>query len=359
MQITEFVQTVKWIESQYNKRTIELILKGSVADYVLGHRPAPSEDNTSELKGLTSVTLKALNDMAIVRTRLEAHPFAPEILRTFGLEKLLDEEFPIIIGELIVSASASDRERERIMVTARELTDVLYPMSSNWRLLTKTLDPLQQLLIPKEVLEEHDFDNILTIELRYAHDINPQPRIISEVLESVEQLYAAISISLGKKEFKHLSVIFISSGSSFRFDFKGLGEPIKQIKELLVEAWNKIRHRKADDLHQNNQTLLGSLEVLRQISHDAQKNILDPEEAMRLREQVIRNTMALFEAGALPREVPNVEIVSNQKLLQGIQVKLLPAASIEEETGTASQKKGRKSSSKKKQNNTKRTRKSP
>ena len=72
---------------------------------------------------------------------------------------------------------------------------------------------------------------------------------------------------------------------------------------------------------------------------------------MRLREQVIKSTVALFDAGALPREIPLEEVVSNEKLIQGIQVKLLPAHHFEDGEGTnkrvSKRKRGRGSQKKK------------
>ena len=324
MQITEFLQTARWLESVYSDSTKDLLFSFNL-QRMLGEMAHGGREVMGNVGGLVGSVLKATTELAAVRNQVLSNPFAPAILEAFDLEGLTSADVPVEIAEKAIAVMTKDGDAKAL----DEAREILGSLSRNWRLLTSCTEPLQQLLVPKEIIDEKDFDDILTIELRYEHEHSPQAETISEVLTNVEQLYAAVAISLGEKNYRPLSVLYIASGTSFRFDFKGLGEPIREIKELLVEAWSRIRHRKADDLHQNNKVLLGSLEVLRHIDSDARQNVLDPEEAMRLREQVIRNTVALFDAGVLPREIPNEEIVFNQRLLQAIHVKLLPPQSIE------------------------------
>lgn len=318
MQITEFLSTAKWIESIYSESTKELLfsfkLVSMLSDITHGGREV-----MGEIGGFIGMVLKSTTELAVVRNRLLSHPFAPDVLKAFKLEALLSADLSLQIAQKTMSGI----NKEGNVKDVEEVRDIIRNLSQSWRLLTSCVGPLENLLVPKEISEEKDFDDILTIELRYEHEHSPQAATISEVLVNIELLYAAVAISLGERNYRPLSVLYVASGTSFRFDFKGLGEPIREIKELLVEAWSRIRHRKADDLHQNNKVLLGSLEVLRRIDSDAKENVLDPEEALRLREQVIKNTVELFEAGALLREIPNEETISNQKLIQGIHVKLL------------------------------------
>ncbi len=123
-------------------------------------------------------------------------------------------------------------------------------------------------------------------------------------------------------------VIYADSGSSFRFDFKGLGEPIKQIKSIFVDAWNNVRHRKADDFHHNGKAIIEGLDILRKIQSHRQQNILNPEDANRLSLLINKSMFDLLEAGALPREIPDTENVSNKEIMNGIQQKLLPPAPV-------------------------------
>lgn len=318
MLVTDFLNTVKWLESAFSRETKQVLFEHFLSNMM-------TRDQRDSLRGgSVGVVMKATTDLAVARTRIVSHKFAPEVLEAFGLDALLREDFPSEVGEQILGLVSGDHLVERAQERGSEVDQTLSLLSRRWNLLIGIYGPLQNLLVPKEIVEEEPFDEILTLELRYEKGVAPRASVISEMLSNIEQLYEAVAKSKGKQDHTPLSLIYVASGSFVRFDLTGLGEPIKEIKHLLVEAWTKIRYRKVDDLHNNNKALLGSLEVLRQIEADANENILDHEDALRLREQVLKNTLALFEAGVLPREIPDEELISNQKLLHNIQVKLLP-----------------------------------
>jgi hypothetical protein len=76
-----------------------------------------------------------------------------------------------------------------------------------------------------------------------------------------------------------------------------------------------------------------------------QQGVLNDEDAARYTRLIMETGTSLFKAGALPREVPKVEVVSNQAILEEIQQKLLPPAS--DENIGAINKKGTKRATKK------------
>ena len=112
---------------------------------------------------------------------------------------------------------------------------------------------------------------------------------------------------------------------TLRIDLRGLGGPIKQIKELLLEGWSRIRHRHADDFRSNTKALLEGLHVVDAL---ASNKHLDPESKSRIRHRLVESMLNLFKASALPREVQPVEIIFNDTLIEGIQRRLLPTRSI-------------------------------
>lgn len=77
-------------------------------------------------------------------------------------------------------------------------------------------------------------------------------------------------------------------------------------------------------MRHNNKTLISSLEVLDKIEAKYGKGAITAEDRDKLRVKIVNESLSLFETGALPREVENEEIISNQKLIQGIQQKRLP-----------------------------------
>ncbi|MFN2452647.1 MAG: hypothetical protein ABR577_00320 [Pyrinomonadaceae bacterium] len=308
MQTIEFLETAKWIVSQFTPATQQMIFTEHIFPFMM-HAKGDDDIRTN--------LLIASHETAVVRIKLESHSLASEVLRAFKLEKLLDETFPLFIANKATGVS------EQQMAEAAEY---MRSIVHGWKLLTDCIKPLEELMIPSEVAKEQDFDELLTIELRYERKVHPQARTISEILTNVTKLYEAVATASGNKEFDPLLVIYANSGSSFRFDFKGLGEPIKQVKGIFIDAWNNIRHRKADDFHHNGKAIIEGLDILKKIQSHRQHNILSPEDANRLSQQINKSMFDLFESGALLREVPDTENVSNKEIMSGIQQKLLPPA---------------------------------
>lgn len=168
---------------------------------------------------------------------------------------------------------------------------------------------------------------------------------VARLYQDVGQIYEAMCALSHAKESKPLSLVYQASGSSFRFDFKGLGDAIKEVKNLLVEAWTRIRYRKDVDLRENVRTVLEGLSVIEVIDAKREKGKLSSEEAGRLRAAILGSTYSLFKSGALPREIHRVETIANQELLEDFQQRLLPGRT-KKASGTAKKPKTGKSKKK-------------
>jgi hypothetical protein len=273
---------------------------------------------------LTSTIFEVTHELAVVRERLLAHPLAPKVLKAFELNLLLDDSFPIRLAERLtikeMAGSAVDATQDEVSHVMRQ-----------WRILAGCVKPLETLTVPEEVLKEKDFDEILTVELRYDKNVSPQAKTIAELLADATKLYEAVCIASGFEDYPPLLVSYIDSGSSIRFDLKGLGSPIKQIKLFFIDVWNLIRHRKADDFHRKGKAIIEGLEILERIDTSHRKAAIASEDANRLRLQINRAMLGLFEAGVLTREVPDFEVVPNRELMQGMQQRLLPPATADAE----------------------------
>jgi hypothetical protein len=311
MQTIDFIQTVKWIMAQFSEESKKILFSEEQSD---------GESETNKHHRSNADLLKTSHELPLVIEKFKSHPFAPAILGAFNLPFLLDSDFPVDFAAANLVESAIERSR------------VALPLNflQQWKLMTDCIKPIEKLTIPSEVINEKDFDEILTIELRREHDSSPKAETISEVLLNTVNLYATIARAHQMREFQPLTVIYADSGSSFRFDFKGLGEPIKELKELFIEMWNKYRHRKADDFEHNSNAFLSGLKVAKAIESYRQEGLITAEDANRYARQIMESGIALFDAGVLPREIPRIEVVSNQELLSGIQRKLLPPATNED-----------------------------
>lgn len=319
MQTIDFVRTGTWIISQFDEETRQM-LRGAY----------PVE---LEMRRHPEVELHAALELAVVAERLAENGLAHQILTSFGLQMLLDRSFARRLATLFSAVMAErmvrpDRDERMESPPRMELNDMLRAVAARWQVLEKCIEPLQSLLVPSDVTAETDFDAILTLELRYDGEFYPKAETVADVLARANLLYAIACRVTGSSDFPPLLVIFADSGSAVRFDLRGLGEAIKQVKQLLVDLWNRLRHRRADDYRANADALLVGLNVVAAITQLETANAISSEDAARYKHDILEAGVGLFEAGALPREIPRVETVSNQRILVEVQRKLLPAGKV-------------------------------
>jgi hypothetical protein len=122
-----------------------------------------------------------------------------------------------------------------------------------------------------------------------------------------------------------LEIIKLESGTGLRIDLKGLGEPIKEIKNLILEMWSKHRHKRVDEIVDHNRALASSIHLLEEIGRKVKKGNLTDEDGNRFKRAVVASALGLFKNGALIEEIPPVESIDNVKLLDGFGPKLLAA----------------------------------
>ncbi|HKR65474.1 MAG TPA: hypothetical protein VJZ00_17220 [Thermoanaerobaculia bacterium] len=316
MQTIDFLRTSKWITDQYSEQTKELLLQQHMRLNV-----AEGDDR----RRLVAAFLRATTEVAVVAERLGADPHAPSILRAFHLAPLLEREFANVLAEKIAAYGAIERDERAMHDLMSTLADIRMP----WRIFSNCIAPTEKLLIPPAVSSELDFDDILTLELRYDGDINPKAEIVARVLASSDLLYATLCRILRQQEFPPMTVLFADSGSAVRFDLGGLGDPIRAAKEFLVELWNRYRHRKAEDYKANVDALLNGTKAVATLELLRQQGAITEEEFSRFKHDLLDAGTALFESGSLPREIPRLEVVPNQRILAEIQRKLLPAATMD------------------------------
>jgi hypothetical protein len=193
--------------------------------------------------------------------------------------------------------------------------DVLWTAVNAWEAMQMCAKPLMELTVPSEVAQEKEFDQVLTLEILRTEEDLPTLETLGKVVEPVEGLYQAF-LSLQKKgSTEPLRIIYLASGSSLRVDLKGLGEPIKHIKNLLVEGWSLWRHRKATELAQNSRALLASLKTFAEVDKYVRSGAMRKADGDALKARIQKAMLGLFGEGALPREIPTVESVSNFTLI--------------------------------------------
>lgn len=202
-------------------------------------------------------------------------------------------------------------------------------VSRPWFIMVSSVGPWESLTVPKDLREGGSKQDIISIEIRYAGERVPLP-MVATAMEHLESVYAAVArVYLGPGQTanrKH------QSGSLIRIDCRGIGEAVKQTKELLLEAWQKIRHKRPEELIEKNSAALSSLAVIETISTMEKKGSLPPEEAETLRRTIFTSVTRLYESNAMLADIRSLEVINHDKLLEGFSPKLLGAGTREVES---------------------------
>ena len=275
MQTIEMLQTIKWLSSQYSEGTRSILFTDE-----LFNRP-PERDAAIAL-------LNAAHEISRVRATLIARPFAAQVLESFNLGQLLDENWPVHLSSLL---GIKDRETSQM----QELHNTLSEIIKNWSLMQDCVGPVQELTTPSEVINEENFDEILTINIRSEKEITVDS--LSKVFMRAHELYEEIVELMGITQDDQLRVIYVASGSSKRFDLRGLGEPIKQLKKLILELWRKVRYQHIEDFRMSNNAILESLTTLKEINAQRENNTLSHDEAKSLHTKIFKSAIALLMRG--------------------------------------------------------------
>lgn len=304
MQPSRFFNVVRWLKKLLSAELQQNLLEGNV------FRELRADSMEAISKSLRIVLDGALE---LSRSQVEIHsnPDAEKVLTTFGLLNLGDPKW---IAQLAQSAIMPFDVKNPV-AAIHAIAQLLDPVAIKWRALTALAESAEKLLIPEAVLREVDFDEILTVELTSDSDLASEARNIASLITELQELHALVARALGEEDVPSLKLIFAESGTPFRFDFKGSGEIIKELKNIMVEVWDRIRFRKQDGQHETNRVVVESLSVVKLIASQVNEGTLTEEEAGILKQSIIRSTISVFDSGALPREIPPTQTVANKQLV--------------------------------------------
>jgi hypothetical protein len=314
MKTIDVIRTIKWIEGQVGKATKEFLLSRKLFRPDLLERQA----NDEKIGPRVELIMKIVGEVAVAGQVMLTHPFALKVLTSFKIEQLFNSDFVSKRLSMLIDK----REAQ-----AGAIPGDIWEMISRWDEMTSCVRPIQELTIPSEVVGESDYDETLTIQIVRSDEVSSTLETLQTVIEDINKLYEIFATLGTKVAVEPLRVIYIASGSSIRIDVKGLGEPIKHIKNLLVEGWSLWRHRKATELTENSRALLSSLKTFGEIEKQVKSGAMKRHEADTLKARIQKTMLSLYGEGALPREIPTVESVPNHTLIELKPQKLLSAPS--------------------------------
>ncbi len=305
MQIIEVLQTIDWLKG-VGRRFIESL--------------------NEALNGKTFAggpMLAALYEHARMSATLKENPAAVEVLDAFGLSEAFLHEALILktLGNYKSERPDEDRPPHNIMMVADRFINP-------WRGMILAVEPFRKLTIPAALAERATREEILTVNIAEREHLDLKTLI--KTLSQIEALYDTVERVHGAdSQYPPLELVKIESGTDVRIDVKGLGKPIKEIKNLILETWTKHRHKRVDEIVDHNRAVASSSQLLEEIDQKVKKGSLSNEDGNRFKRAVVSNTLGLFKNGALIEEIPKVEVVDNRKLLDSFGPKLLEAPAEE------------------------------
>ena len=229
MKTIDLIKTIQWLDAQVGPATKELLFSRRL--FSGRQREVGTAQSTIE------PILQISNEIALAQQAISNHPFAPKVLTSFGIKKLFEAKFIATILTSTIAAEPGKIERGQEM----------WMLLSSWEAMQSCAKPLQELTLPLEVAQEKEFDEVLTMQVLRDDQTMVTLQTLRNVIDDIEKLYRSFLTLQKGTSAEPLQVVYLASGSSIRIDLKGLGDPIKQIKNLLVEGWSLWRHRKSTE----------------------------------------------------------------------------------------------------------------
>lgn len=306
MQTRTVINKVRWIRSLLSDGLEEWLLLRSTATEM--HRGG---------------SVEMIHDASLFAELISRDAAAVQIVRAFHLNLLVDrEEFIKRLSWLLSPERHQGMEDDSD--SDRKGKGPEDPTSMAWRIMIDSVEAIEKLTIPEEMQTPELPETIISFELASIAAENTPLSRLTKATAFAEEAYETVCRAYKIEGSGTLAVVKVESGSDIRIDCKGLGEPIKHLKDLILEAWHKLRHKRVEEILENNKAVLDSLAVMEQINARERDKSLSPEEAEQLRRKIFTSVCGLFECGVLIAEIPSQETVENTELLGGFVPKLLP-----------------------------------
>ncbi|MGB8353196.1 MAG: hypothetical protein WCD79_04860 [Chthoniobacteraceae bacterium] len=315
MNTTQYFENANWLISEIGSEIPQALFTTSVVHQLLQTQNSAAPQNRTEF---LQKTLKATHEFASIQQSILKNDNAKKILIAFNLSSLLDENFSLNFASNVVTLSGGGEKAAQEQFQNFHVS--VSTIATNWQTLSNSLGPLQAAILPANVLNDRTNDTVLILEIRQEGTAMPNAASLATIFESINTLYQSVMRAIQAESAPGLEIVYITSGSTVRIDLKGIGDAVKYVKELFIEGWEKIRHRKADDFHHNAKATLDGLHTLKVLQ---EHRSLNPEEKERIKHHVLESMIDLYKEGALPQEIQPVELISNDKLITSVKQRLL------------------------------------
>ncbi|MCH8033216.1 MAG: hypothetical protein IH950_05585 [Bacteroidetes bacterium] len=308
MQTLEVIKAINWIDSQISEETKKTIFS------IESIRKVKDEREMIRFLITGFLELIKLNEL------LTSNENAMIVLKSFDLEEITEIAF---LQNNILDFSMPEQEPK-----GHKVEQMRFRFQNRWFRMIESSKIWQKLTTPIELLDTTKHKDLITLNIKQSKDDATSIELIIEVLDLFEKTYLSIADIYKIDKAGKLTLVKIESGSGIRIDLRGIGEAVKYLKEFILESWHKIRHKRVEEVIENNKAILTSIKTIQYIDESEKNDSLTHEEAERFKHNIIKSTLGLFEHGAVIAEIPDQEVVDNTKLLESFSPKLLTEAKV-------------------------------
>jgi len=167
---------------------------------------------------------------------------------------------------------------------------------------------------------------VLTTILIEPADKASRPDRLVDALRSITTLYEVVA-TIQQVPLDTLSVVGCDSGSDKSFDFLGVSSAIRNVKDILIEVWDRVVFYRQLRAEANVQAALRSLSVVDEVSRLRDEGKLGPEEAERLKHKALTGASLFLECGMTIPEL-DAHTSNNPRVLLAPQPKLLAGTNL-------------------------------
>lgn len=157
--------------------------------------------------------------------------------------------------------------------------------------------------------------NVIRVMMAEDAGESSTPERVVEVMKSLTELYTALAILHGEVE-NGLSVIGCDSGSTKVFDFRGSGELIREIKNLIIDTYREVAFRKESKDSINLENAAKRLAILERVAELRDKQALSHEAAGRIERGIVSGLTKFFDAGLVIPEIHAIQLPQPESLLR-------------------------------------------
>lgn len=283
--------------------------------------------NALNKSGLTATTIRSLGD----RAGKETGKYLLQALRDYNLQAKDFRTVEKKITEILQLEVLEDTDFWINVATGSEEPPVIHTLYSRLRFVEEYLSKFLKLLetdaiqAARETSDKPPTDREGSSVLSVIVIENPKqlsrPTRLINIRESITLLYEANAILLNVPS-EGLSVIGCDSGSDKAFDFFGLANVMKNVKEVILSLWDRVVFFREQQMEARIDLIRKSLPVVEKISDLERQKKIEPEQAELLRRKLFDGCTKFIESGAIIPEIQD-RAFHNPRVLMSPQPKLL------------------------------------